>query len=196
MTSHIYHSSIFLLDNPLSFFPPTCPPVSVDVTNHSNPSAHVRIFHWNIQNYFISKPVYLSIIITFYLKFWWDCLYNYKSGRKIKRHFNVCTGGKVSNDVWAYLGHNYDNEIKVISINVLLVQIYAPNEDHHHHHLRFTSIFIFVHTKARVRRYQQLCWFWFWLWPLAIDIQSRMPFQLRCVLLFGSVVDSARIQNH
>src|SRR5437867_12190034 len=41
VTSHIYHSSIFLLDNPLSFFPPTCPPVSVDVTNHSNPSAHV-----------------------------------------------------------------------------------------------------------------------------------------------------------
>src|SRR3989442_1698562 len=33
-------------------------------------------------------------------------------------------------------------------------------------------------------------------WPLAIDIQSQMPFQLLCVLLFGSVVDSARIQNH
>src|SRR5437867_8217483 len=41
VTSHIYHSSIFLLDNPLSFFPPPCLPVSVDVTNHSNPSAHV-----------------------------------------------------------------------------------------------------------------------------------------------------------
>src|SRR5437899_7497899 len=41
VTSHIYHSSIFLLDNPLSFFPPPYPPVSVDVTNHSNPSAHV-----------------------------------------------------------------------------------------------------------------------------------------------------------
>src|SRR2546425_1206764 len=41
VTSHIYHSSIFLLDNPLSFFPQPCPPVSVDVTNHSNPSAHV-----------------------------------------------------------------------------------------------------------------------------------------------------------
>src|SRR5881296_582900 len=41
VTSHIYHPSIFLLDDPPSFFPPLCPLVSVNVTNHSTPSVHV-----------------------------------------------------------------------------------------------------------------------------------------------------------
>src|SRR5437867_3140638 len=52
-----------------------------------------------------------------------------------------------------------------------------------------------VHTKARVRRYQLNVGFNCGTTDCGLN-ESRMPFRLYCILLFDSVVDSVRIQNH
>src|SRR5206468_12785806 len=72
---------------------------------------------------------------------------------------------------------------------------YKYNHHHHHHHLRFTSILSIVDTKARVRRYQLLLDFNCSTTDCGLN-ESRMPFRLYCILLFDSVMESVRIQNH
>src|SRR5437867_13071169 len=52
-----------------------------------------------------------------------------------------------------------------------------------------------VHTKARVRRYQLMLDLIFGTTDCGLN-ESRMPFRHCCILLFDSVVDSVRIQNH